>query len=86
MKDRLYKVSKRGLPTLIAQFIERGDEEVVRFHHLGNQHSFQMIGTFTKEFNDNWLEQKRKEGCKVTPFNKWKMRYYYGPMYEKDPQ
>jgi hypothetical protein len=76
------------MPAMVAQFIDRGNgNESVRFHVLSKQSSLQMLGTFTKEFNDNWLEEKRKEGFKVVPFNKYKMRYYYQPMYQvKDPK
>ena len=83
MNERLYKVSKRGIPAMIAQFIDKGDNnEVARFHVPSKNESFEMVGTFKKEFNDNWLEEKRKEGFKVAPFDKYKMRYYYEPLYQ----
>lgn len=66
MKDRLYKVSKRGIPTMIAQFIDKGDnKEVARFHVPSQDHSFEMKDLFDKDFNDSWLEDKRKEGFRV---------------------
>ena len=85
--ERMFKLTKRGEKSIIAQFIMTPNgEEVARFH-FGNtkapKHSIEMKGTFPLSFNNQWLEEKRQEGFKIEPFCKYNMKSFYAPMYEE---
>lgn len=68
MEERLFKITRRFHPTAVLQFIKQSDGlEKIRIHEhtRGRWKSLELKEPCTPEFNDEMINDNRKQGYKV---------------------